>query len=191
MASNLHASATPFDVLITQCTTECQTVFQTQQNPPSDWSTTCTPTFASAVQSCLNCISTTVPALLLTDDVKKGISATLEIYQKNCLTLASTTEPVTLPTALSVSLLSPALFFRPEVPRVYRHAIEVGLLTPRFLRQATGTQSGGTSPRSSLTGSGTASSTPASATSGAAANMKVQTPGFTLAAALVVAFAAL
>src|SRR5258706_2258589 len=102
MASNLP-SAAPFNVLTTQCTTECQTIFQTMKNPPSDWSTTCTPTFASAVQSCLNCISTNVPALLLTDDVKKGINNTVEIYQRNCLTLASTTEPVTLPTALSVS----------------------------------------------------------------------------------------
>lgn len=116
MASNFHASATPFNALTTQCTTECQTVFQTQKNPPSDWSTTCTPTFASAVQSCLNCISTSVPALLLTDDVKKDVSTTLQIYQQNCLTLASTTEPVTLPTALSVSSSHQHNFFGQKCP---------------------------------------------------------------------------
>jgi len=107
MSLHLCVSAKSFNLLNPQCTTECQAIFQMQQNPPSDFSTTCTPTFASAVQSCLNCISTSVPALLLTEDVKQSISNTLSIYQKNCLTLASTTEPVTLPTALSVRSLIP------------------------------------------------------------------------------------
>ena len=58
-----------------------------------------------------------------------------------------------------------------------------GITNPRSLQQATGTQSGGS-------GSGTASSPLAITTSGAAADLKVQTPWVALAAALVGALAA-
>ena len=39
---------------------------------------------------------------MFTEEVKEGISHVLTVYKNNCVTLASTTEPVTLPTALSV-----------------------------------------------------------------------------------------
>jgi len=85
------------------CIPECQTVSQAQENPASDWSTICTPTFASAVQGCLNCCSTTIPAYLLTDDIKNAISSGIEIYEEGCVVFVSTTEIITLPTALAAT----------------------------------------------------------------------------------------
>jgi len=75
------------------CWTECAPLSQVQMTQSSDNSGACTPTFASQVTTCGQCIATLLPTALLTNPVKQKIQDGITYYESQCAAAGS---PVTV-----------------------------------------------------------------------------------------------